>query len=299
MTPNRKWSNAVPALAKTILVETMPTTLNDAASADVVRPTRRGLPSEQELRAYLAERFEDLSRHGWRSVLKWRFKYFAPEVWYESVVDRLVMPQTTWIDVGGGKAVIPHNTKLSQTLSDRCAKLVGVDPSDNIEQNEFVDEYAKCLIEDYSSTDKFDLATLRMVVEHIQQPEQTTAKLAELVRPGGFVVVYTPNRWSAASVVASLTPQWFHTLVAGFLWRAREEDVFPTVYEMNTRKRLRTLFSSAGFKEVDFARLDSCSICQRFWLLYVLELSVWRAFRAIGIPYPESNLLGVYERESG
>jgi SAM-dependent methyltransferase len=265
--------------------------------ADTASPAVTGeLPTEQDLRQYFQSHYADLSQHGWRSAMKWRFGYFSPEAWYEALVDRLVTPRTVWIDVGGGKAVFPHTPALSRTLADRCVKLVGVDPSDNIQQNEFVHERAQCLIEDYQATEQFDLATLRMVVEHIQTPAESAAKLAELVRPGGFVVIYTPNRWSLASVVASVTPQWFHNLAAGFLWRAKEEDVFPTVYKMNTRQRLASLMSAAGFRETGFARLASCSIWQRFRVLYFLELCLWRVLRAVGLPYPETNLLGVYQR---
>jgi hypothetical protein len=67
------------------------------------------LPSEQELRKRFRSQYGDLSKHGWRVNEKWRFGYFSPEAWYEAVVDRLVTGETTWIDVGGGKAVFPDN----------------------------------------------------------------------------------------------------------------------------------------------------------------------------------------------
>jgi SAM-dependent methyltransferase len=175
--------------------------------------------------------------------------------------------------------------------------MVGVDPSDNIHQNEFAHERVKSTIEEYTTDQSFDLATLRMVVEHVQRPELAVAALARLVKPGGKVVIYTPNRWSVSSLVASMTSHGLHQRAAHFLWRAKEEDVFPTVYQMNTRESLRTVFLNGGFREVGFAYLADCSILQRFRLLYRLELTSWRLWRMFGIRYPENNLLGVYERD--
>lgn len=265
--------------------------------ARVATSPRPILPAEEELRAYLEAGYGDIRQHGWRAQIKWWFGYFAPETWYEVVVDRLVTDQTTWLDVGGGKAVFPHNELLSRTLADRCAHLVGVDPSANIELNPFVHERAQCFIEDFQSDRTFSLATLRMVAEHVQQPHRAVASLARLVEPGGKVVVYTPNKWSLASVTARLTPQCVHSWAASLLWRANDEDVFPTAYQMNTYGRLNALFADGGFREVGFARLDSCSLLQRFPGLYRCELSVWKAHRALGLPYFESNLLGVYEKQ--
>lgn len=254
------------------------------------------LPSEQELRKRLQSQYGDLSKHGWRVNLRWRFRYFSPEARYQAVVDRLVTKETSWIDVGGGKALFPDNEALSRTLAKRCRRLVGVDPSDNIHQNEFVHERVQSVIEAYRMDQTFDLATLRMVVEHIPQPDRLVTALARLVKPRGKVVLCTPNRWSLSSMIASMTPQRLHQWAAHFLWRAKEEDVFPTVYRMNTRRTLRTVFLNGGFREVAFAYSDDCSILQRFRLLYPLELSFWRLWRITGMRYPENNLLGVYER---
>jgi len=253
------------------------------------------LPTETDLRHYFLARYGDVRRHGWRVRLQYRFGYFDPESWYELVVDRLVTPRCSWIDVGGGKSIFPHNTSLAETLCRRAALVVGVDPSDNIRENNLVHERAQCKIEDYRTERTFDLVTMRMVAEHIQEPEAVVTSLARLVRRGGKVVVYTPNRWSPVSLAASLLPFWLHHPITNLLWGSKEEDVFPTVYKMNTRKRLRYLFENGGFKEVAFAHLDNCSMFQRWRMSCFLEFFVWRMFRMVELGYPENNLLGVYE----
>lgn len=254
------------------------------------------MPTHGQMRERLVQQYGDLSRHGWRVRQKWRFQYFSPELWYEAVVDGLVNGETTWIDIGGGNAVFPASKTLSKTLADRCRKLVGVDPSENIHSNEFLCERWQGMIEDFETDEQFDVATFRMVAEHIQDPEAVVAKLQCIVKPGGKVVIYTPSRWSVSAMIASATPHQLHTLAARILWRADEDDVFPTAYKMNTRRQLREYFVKGGFKKADFRKLADCSILQRFRWLYPLELLGYRCWTMTGIPCPECNLLGVYEK---
>jgi SAM-dependent methyltransferase len=173
---------------------------------------------------------------------------------------------------------------------------VGVDPSENIFNNRFVRERAKCLIEDYQTDDRFDLATLRMVVEHIENPQLTVQTLSRLLRPGGMVVIFTVNRWSPVTVVSHLLPFWLHHPIKKFFWGGEERDTFPTVYKMNTRRQLATLFRDCGFKERYFAYLDDLSVFRHFKLLNYLELVTWRVLKWCRLRYPENCLLAVYEK---
>ena len=276
--------------------------MSNSGKARLVRASAEGsssstIPSTREdLERRFRSRYGDVTKFGWRMRLKRRFGYFDPDSWYEAAVDRLVGEGSEWVDVGGGKSVLPSDETLAATLSQRCAFLLGVDPSENIVENRCLHEKAQCTIEEYHGHRSFDLATLRMVAEHIEDPQQVVAALARLMKPGGKVVVYTPYRWSPSAIVASMTPLRIHQVVANCLWESREEDVFPTVYRMNTRSRLRTVFEQRGFKEIEFAYLDHCAASARFRVLYAMELSVWRLLRMIGLKYPECTLLAVYQK---
>ena len=93
----------------------------------------------------------------WAVQRRYRFRYFRPDDCYEALLDRFVQSDTTWLDVGGGDSICPHNPKLAQILAGRCRLLVGVDPSDNIQHNPFVQERSQCLLEEYKSERRFDL----------------------------------------------------------------------------------------------------------------------------------------------
>jgi ubiquinone/menaquinone biosynthesis C-methylase UbiE len=254
------------------------------------------VPTQEDLERHFRYTYGNPKKHGWRVRLRYWFGYFDPDAWYEATVERLVTKDCSWIDVGGGKTIFPENRSLSAALSQRCNLLVGVDPSDNILVNPYVTERIKCTLEQYQSDRCFELATLRMVAEHIQTPEAAVESLGRIVKPGGRVVVYTPNRWSPVSIAAAIIPFSLHSPLTRFLWQTKAEDVFPTVYRMNTRKRLQALFQQGGFKEIGFLYLDNCNTFQRFRLTCCLELSLRWLLRKVGIRYPEHNLLGVYER---
>jgi SAM-dependent methyltransferase len=161
-----------------------------------------------------------------------------------------------------------------------------------------VTERARTTIEQFQTGRVFDLATLRMVAEHIPDPEAAVAALARLVRSGGTVVVYTINKWAPVSLVSYYTPFWLHHPIKKMLWNTEEKDTFPVCYRMNTRRRLKALFERFGFQEQLFCYLDDCRLFHRSRLLNGLELFLWRMCKALNTSYPETCILGVYQRDA-
>ena len=234
---------------------------------------------------------------GWGPRLRRGFGYYTPDDIYEAYVASLVRTDTVWLEVGCGRDLFPSNGYLARQLSHRCSLLVGVDPSNNIDDNEFVHQRVKAVFEDFRSETPFDLVTMRMVAEHVPDPAAVAAVLARCVKAGGQVVVYTVNKWSLITVASSAVPFRFHHPIKRALWGTDEQDTFPVFYRMNTRQSLRELMSVAGFVEEVFFYLDDCRTFARWKLLNTAELCAWKVARAVGLPYLETCLLGVYRRE--
>ena len=242
------------------------------------------------------DKYGPLDKHGWAPRRRFRFKFFLPAEVYEATVSGLVSDGCSWIDVGGGRTIFPHNPKLARQLVSRCSNVVAVDPSGNVHENPFVHERVQSFIEDYRTDRQFDVATLRMVVEHVEQPDRVVASLHRLLKPGGVAVVLTVNKWSPITLLSKVMPFGLHHPLKSFAWGGDEKDTFPVRYLMNTRRQLREHFTSHGFREAQFAYLDDLSAFGKFNLPNLVELSVWKALRAVGIRYPENNLLGIYQR---
>ena len=233
---------------------------------------------------------------GWGPRLRSRFQYYTPDDIYEAYVARLVEPATAWLDVGCGRDLFPSNPHLSRQLSQRCALLVGVDPSANIDENPFLHRRVKTPVEDFASDVQFDLVTMRMVAEHVPDPAAVGAVLRRSAKPGGRVVIYTVNKWSLITAASSLIPFRIHHPIKRALWGTEEQDTFPVAYRMNTRGALRSILGTAGFVEETFQLLDDCRTFARWRWLNTLELWVWKIAHAVGLHYPETCLLGVYRR---
>lgn len=231
---------------------------------------------------------------GWGPQRRLRFNYYSAGDIYEATVNKLVTPDTVWVDVGGGRAIFPHNKNLSIQLAERCKRIVAVDPSSNIHEHPYAHEKHQAMFEGFETETRFDLATFRMVAEHVEDPDAVVGKLRNIMKPGGIVVIYTINKFCPVSIFTYLTPFSIHFKIKSFFFGGEEADTFPVAYKMNTRKTLRTLFERHGFAEKEFRYLDDLSTFSRFKFLNLIELSVWKVLNTIGLPYPENNLLGVY-----
>jgi 2-polyprenyl-3-methyl-5-hydroxy-6-metoxy-1,4-benzoquinol methylase len=224
--------------------------------------------------------------------------YFSPSEYYESILARLVTPATRWLDVGGGRQPLPGNVRLARALSDRCECLVGLDPDETLHENVFVHEKVQQSLYDFHTESPFDLITLRMVAEHVTEPARAAEVLQRVSKPGAKLVIFTVSRWSLSSIAAAMTPHQLHHKAKKYLWKTEAKDTFPVQYLMNTRKRLASVLGRAGFRELLFRGLADACVLWRFRRFHALELSAWKLASALGVKYPESCLLGVYERTS-
>lgn len=267
------------------------------ASGESWRPDTALKLDPADLTAVFSRKYGDPGKMGPNPRLWLRYGYFLPDEYYESIVAKLVGKETMWLDVGCGRDIFPNNRSLAEILARRCARLVGLDPDPNVDENCLVHERVRATLNDYQCTRRFDVVTLRMVAEHLAQPRAAIAALARLTKTGGRVVVYTVHKWSPAAILARVVPFRLHHAIKKVLWQCEEKDTFPVVYQMNTRQTLARLFAEVGFQESYFAYVADCRIFARFPALHRLELFFWRHLRSVGLRYPECCLLGVYERQ--
>ncbi|HEX5068652.1 MAG TPA: class I SAM-dependent methyltransferase [Vicinamibacterales bacterium] len=254
------------------------------------------LPTSAELESLWVEKYGRPESKKGLLARRWQHRYFLPADVYEALVVGLVRDGDRWLDVGGGEGIFPHNPASEKKLVARCARVVAVDPSDNIHNNRSAHETVQSLVEDYHPQEPFNLVTMRMVVEHVPDPGSFVNALARLVKPGGVAVIFTVGLWSPVTVISRVMPFRFHHAIKQHFWGSDPEGTFPTHYRMNTRASLRRQFESAGFSEQLFARTDDLSVFAGLKGLNRLDLFTWRAFKALGMPYPERNVLAVYRR---
>src|ERR1035438_8674151 len=59
----------------------------------------------------------------------------------------------------------------------------------------------------------------------------------------------TPNKYDYVSLIATLTPHWFHQRLVSRIFGVSEDDVFPTLYRANTRSAIRKAMAASGLAE--------------------------------------------------
>jgi SAM-dependent methyltransferase len=87
----------------------------------------------------------------------------------------------------------------------------------------------------------FSMVFSRSVFEHLTEPDQVMDEIRRTLKPGGVCVILTPSRYDYSSLIARLTPQWFHSWFVNRVYRSHTYDTFPTVYRANTPTYFRKL----------------------------------------------------------
>ena len=193
--------------------------------------------------------------------------YVGGTALFRSVVCSHLTKDSIVLDVGAG-----NGTGFQFDLRDEAKKIVGLDVSDEVALNPFLDEWVKADICDTPFDDcHFDVIYSNYVFEHIERPSAMVEELFRISKPGGVVVVRTPNLWHYTATVSRCTPHWFHTLFRTRLKNARAEDVFPTVYRINTRGRIAEIFKASNFE------IDTILMVERepSYLMWSLPPSFW------------------------
>jgi ubiquinone/menaquinone biosynthesis C-methylase UbiE len=168
---------------------------------------------------------------------------------YSELIRKHLVPGQKVLDAGCGRYL-----KFCRDLSG-IASMVGVDLDTVLETDNTTAPFAvRGDVGRLPFPDgHFDMVISRSVIEHLEEPVQVFREFSRVLKPGGKVVVITPNKYDYVSVIASLTPYRLHRSLVSRIFQVPEDDVFPTLYRANTMSAIRKAFGSAGLvqKELD------------------------------------------------
>ena len=160
------------------------------------------------------------------------------------------------LNVGAGQT----SKRKVRSLKQEVKEVTGVDIDKVVLQNEDLD---KAVV--IKSGDKFpfvdnyfDLIWADYVFEHVEDTLMFLSEVKRVLKPGASFFFRTPNKSHYVSLISSMTPHWFHELVAN---RARglstaEHDIYPTYYRLNTKYSILKAANKSGFKNVELKLVE-------------------------------------------
>jgi SAM-dependent methyltransferase len=118
----------------------------------------------------------------------------------------------------------------------------------------------------------FDLVLCYDVIEHLEEPVAAFTEFWRVLKPGGLLVLKTPNLRGLTTRISSLVPFAWHVTVQRALG-TRESSVFPTLYRCNTALDLNLALQACGFTTEALYTVDeSASYCAFTPWTYALGL---------------------------
>src|SRR5581483_10099826 len=202
-------------------------------------PTTARRAGRREARMELRSRFHPEDRFGGFTELDGAIRFYAR-------VRELLPPDGVALDVGCGRGTQgddPVRVRRDlRILRGRCRKVIGIDVDPLGAENAFIDEFRLITIDrDWPVEEaSVDLALADFVVEHVDDTDAFFTQVARALRPGGYLCIRTINVNSYLGVASRLVLSDRHYKVLRRTHVSRQaEDVFPTLYHCNTRRRLR------------------------------------------------------------
>jgi len=156
------------------------------------------------------------------------------------------------LNLGAGPGDLCEGKKISsRDLRSTGIRIFCCDPDPVVLTNPQCDEAAVMKMGRIPFDDSFfHLVYSDYVLEHVEDPLAFLSEVRRVLGRGGSFFFRTPNLRHYIAAIAYITPDWFPQLVANRArgLRSKHHPPYPTFFRMNTPRRLRSLFDSAGFE---------------------------------------------------
>ena len=169
-------------------------------------------------------------------------------------VNALIKPTDTILDVGCGRGqykddpiIIRRNLQM---LKGKASRVIGIDVDAAGQTNQYVDEFRLLDTKKSWPVEKqsIDLLVTDYVVEHVDDPDMFFSECHRVLKSNGYLCIRTTNKYSYVALASILIPNRHHaTVLTQAQDRRKEEDVFPTRYRCNSRRKLQRVLERHGF----------------------------------------------------
>jgi len=180
----------------------------------------------------------------WDIIKRYYPNYEGKGAPFRTLLEGYLRSEHILIDVGCGRGKeTPCDYKA------RVRRSIGVDLSEEIRKNTKVQDR---IVGDGANiplaTGSADVVVCQELLEHLETPEKVFKEAARILKRQGIFIIMTPNLMGWRSLVSRLTPYGFHKVMNRRLYGIDPDDVFPTYYRANTRKKIERLLNGEGLE---------------------------------------------------
>ncbi|MGR3274552.1 class I SAM-dependent methyltransferase [Acaryochloris marina NIES-2412] len=169
---------------------------------------------------------------------------------FYSRINSLLNNSMVVLDFGAGRGSWKEDyscqyRKSLHNLQGKVQKIVGCDIDEAIYDNSTVDEKVIVKIGDKLPFDNnsFDLIISDFTFEHIENDKEIAQEFTRILKAGGWICARTPNKYNYVYILIQLINNSWHRKILKYVQPLRNEiDVFPTMYRMNSARKINTLF---------------------------------------------------------
>lgn len=170
---------------------------------------------------------------------------------FREVILRHIRTDSSVLDLGAGSGFVEQMNFLGTV-----AKVCGLDPGPSILGNPHLDEAKIGSGEAIPWPEQtFDVVFADNVLEHLSDPEAVFREVLRVLKPGGYFLAKTPNRFHYVTLIAQFTPTSFHKFFNQLRGR-NKSHTFKTHYRVNSRNAITRLAKRCGFELRDLLHIE-------------------------------------------
>lgn len=168
-------------------------------------------------------------------------------------VHSFITPESIVLDVGCGRGEYAEDPvavrRERRILRGKAGHVIGIDVDEAGRANPFLNEFRPITGDRWPvAAGSIDVCVSDWVLEHLPKPELLFSESARVLKPGGYLFIRTANALSYVGLISRLVPNRLHAAVLRRAQeRRKEEDVFPTAYRCNTKRKVRAMLCRYGF----------------------------------------------------
>jgi len=141
-------------------------------------------------------------------LVNWLDRKLYPEHtdnWDDELFRKLIIsyirPEHSILDLGAGAGIVSQ-----MNFKGLAEKVCGVDPDPRVESNPYLDEGRVGLGQDIPYPgESFDIVFADNVLEHIDSPDDVLSEIFRVLKPGGYFLGKTPNKYHYMPMIARTT----------------------------------------------------------------------------------------------